>query len=113
MIILRMKKYKMILIEKPQKHQPYHQEKLTSMNILNQDILNILNILGEEILSSNQKQITKQAKFTYSLLRKAFEEQTKTIKEQGEVQVKALISLESPDKQLSSTKDFILKKAKS
>ena len=36
-------------------------------------------LTGEEILSSNQQQIIEQAKFTYSLLGKAFEKQTKTI----------------------------------
>ena len=34
-------------------------------------------LTGEEILPFNQKQITKQAKFTYSPLRKAFEKQIK------------------------------------
>ena len=34
-------------------------------------------ITGEEILPSNQQQMVEQAKFTYSLLRKAFEKQTK------------------------------------
>ena len=38
---------------------------------------------GEEILASNQKQIIKQAKFTYSPLRKAFEKQIKTTEDQG------------------------------
>ena len=36
-------------------------------------------LTGEEILSSNQKQIIEQAKFTYSPLGKAFEKQAKTI----------------------------------
>ena len=36
---------------------------------------------GEEILPSNQKQMIKQAKFTYSLLEKAFEKQIKTIED--------------------------------
>ena len=44
---------------------------------------------GEEILPSNQQQITEQVKFTYSPLGKAFEKQTKTIKDQGEKQIKA------------------------
>ena len=35
----------------------------------------------EEILSSNQRQITEQAKFTYSPLGKAFEKQTKAIED--------------------------------
>ena len=34
MIRLKMKNYHMILIEKLQKYQFYHQEKLTSMNML-------------------------------------------------------------------------------
>ena len=38
-------------------------------------------LTGEEILPSKQQQIIEQAKFTYSTLRKAFEKQTKTIKE--------------------------------
>ena len=39
---------------------------------------------------SNQKQIIKQAKFTYSLLRKVFEEQIKAIEDQREKQIKAI-----------------------
>ena len=58
-----MKKYNMILREKLQKYQHYHQEKL-------------INIL-QEILSFNQKQIIEQANFTYSPFGKAFEKQTK------------------------------------
>ena len=37
-------------------------------------------LTGEEILSSNQQQMTEQAKFIYSPLGKAFEKQTKTCK---------------------------------
>ena len=40
-------------------------------------------LTGEEIFPSNQKQIIKQAKFTYSHLGKAFEKQTKAIEDQG------------------------------
>ena len=47
-------------------------------------------LTGEEILPSNQQQIIEQAKFTYSPLGKAFENQTKTIKDQGEKQIKAI-----------------------
>ena len=47
-------------------------------------------LTGEEILPSNQQQIIQQAKFTYSALGKAFEKQTKTIKDQGEKQTKAI-----------------------
>ena len=46
-------------------------------------------LTGEEILPSNQQQIIQQAKFTYSPLGKAFEKQTKTIKDQGVKQTKA------------------------
>ena len=41
-------------------------------------------LTGEEILPSNQQQITEQAKFTYSTLGKAFEKETKTIENKGE-----------------------------
>ena len=47
-------------------------------------------LTGAEILPSNQQQITEQAKFTYSPLGKTFEKQTKTIKNQGEKQIKAI-----------------------
>ena len=40
-------------------------------------------LTGEEILASNHKQIIEQTKFTYSPLGKAFENQIKTIKDQG------------------------------
>ena len=47
-------------------------------------------LTGEEILPSNQKQIIQQAKFTYSPLGKALNKQVKTIKDQGNEQVKAI-----------------------
>ena len=47
-------------------------------------------LTGEEILPSNQQQIIQQAKFTYSPLGKAFEKETKTIKDQEEKQTKAI-----------------------
>ena len=47
-------------------------------------------VTGEETLPSNQRQIIGQAKFAYSPLEKAFEKQTKTIKYQGEKQMKAI-----------------------
>ena len=43
---------------------------------------------GKEILPSNQKQIIGQAKFTYSPFGKAFEKQTKAIKNQGKNQIR-------------------------
>ena len=47
-------------------------------------------LTGEELLPSNQQQIIEQAKFTYSVLQKAFEKQIKTIEVQGEKQIKAI-----------------------
>ena len=49
-----------------------------------------MNLTGEEILPSNQKQIKEQAKFNYSSLGKAFEKQTKTIEDQGKIQINAI-----------------------
>ena len=40
--------------------------------------------------ASNQRKIIEQAKFTYSLLGKAFEKQAKTIAEQGRKQIDAI-----------------------
>ena len=47
-------------------------------------------LTDEEILSSNLQQIIEKAKFISSPLGKAFEKQTKTIKDQGEKQIKAI-----------------------
>ena len=47
-------------------------------------------LTGEEILPSNQQQIIQQTKFNYSPLGKAIGKQIKTIKDQGEKQVKAI-----------------------
>ena len=47
-------------------------------------------LTAEEILSSNKLQIIEQAKFTYFHLGKAFEKQTKAIKDQGEKQIEAI-----------------------
>ena len=49
-------------------------------------------LTGKEILSSSQQQIIEQAKFTCSLLEKAFEKQIKTIENQGKRQIKAIQS---------------------
>ena len=74
MIKLEMRNYNMILTEKQQKYQ----RKNKSGKIDKYEFLT-----GEEILPFDQSRIIEQAKFTYSLLGKAFEEQTKTIEEQG------------------------------
>ena len=59
-------------------------------------------LTGEEILSSNQERIIQRAKFNYSPLGKAFEKQTKTIKDQGNKQVKAI----QDNKQLINKDDY-------
>ena len=61
-------------------------------------------LTGEDILPSNQQQIIEQARFTYSPFGKAFEEQLKTIEDQGEKQIKA-IQIKDNLKQL---KDMII-----
>ena len=50
---------------------------------------NFKKLKEEEILSSNQRQITEQAKFTYSPLGKVLEKQTRIIVEQGREQNEA------------------------
>ena len=47
-------------------------------------------LTGEEILPSDQQQIIEQTKFTYFPFGKAFEKQTKTIKDHAEKQIEAI-----------------------
>ena len=54
-------------------------------------------LTGEDILPSNQQQITEQAKFTYSHLGKNFEKQIKIIEDQGKKQVDALENLKTKE----------------
>ena len=61
-------------------------------------------LTGEDILASNQQQIIKQAKVTYSPFGKAFEKQIKTIENQGQEQVKALENLK-PKEQAKPIED--------
>ena len=65
---IRDENYNMILIEKQLKYQLYHQVKFVNMNIL------LVKIYYRLINS-------KQARFTYSSLGKAFEKQIKTIED--------------------------------
>ena len=78
MIKLEMKNYNTILIEKQPKYQLCHQTKFRNMSIL-----------------LVKQQIIEQAKFTHSLLGKAFEKQIKTIEYKEEKQVKALNTVKS------------------
>ena len=61
-------------------------------------------LTGAEILPSNQQQIIQLAKFNYSPLGKALENQRKTIEDQVEKQVDAL---KTSYKKLPSIKDFV------
>ena len=68
-------------------------------------------LTGEEVLSSYQRGVTKQGKFTYSPLRKALENQIKTIENQGIKQVKVLKALKSEENQkLESIEGLFTKK---
>ena len=55
-------------------------------------------------MPSNQQQIIEQAKFAYSLLGKAFQKQTKTIKDQGKKQIDALADLKPKEMKPRKTK---------
>ena len=55
-------------------------------------------------MPSNQQQIIDEAKFTYSPLGKAFEKQTKTIKDQGKKQIDALADLKPKEIKPRETK---------
>ena len=61
-------------------------------------------LTGEDILPSDQQQITEQTKFTYSPLGKAFEKQIKAIEDQGKKQINALDVLE-PKEQTKEIND--------
>ena len=72
-------------------------------------------LIGEEILPSNQKQITEEAKFTYSPLGKAFEKQIKAIEDQRKKQADLLNTLKpikdnksDDNKNLPKYKEFFL-----
>ena len=58
-------------------------------------------LTGEDILSSNQQQMIKQARFTYSPLGKGFERHIKTIEDKEQKQIDALKNLK-PIKQTKS-----------
>ena len=65
-------------------------------------------LTGEDILPSNQQQIIERTKFTYSHLRKVFDQQIKTIEDQGKKQVDALNTLKSNNNKLEfKNKDTI------
>ena len=97
----------MILMEELQKYQPYHQEKLKNMNILQ---------VKKNYLLIKKKKTIEQAKFTYSLLGKAFEKQIKTIEEPKENQADALKVFKTDTQKLAIKnmipEDILTEKAK-
>ena len=62
-------------------------------------------LTGEDILPSNQQQIIEQAKFTYSLLGKAFEKQIKAIEDQEGKQIDAIENLKDTNKEAVNIND--------
>ena len=82
MIRLRMKTFNTILTEKLQKCLLGHQVKLISMNILR--VKKYYHLIKKIII------ILEQAKFTYSVLGKAFETQIERIEDQGKKQIKVI-----------------------
>ena len=71
MIRLGMKTYNIILIEKQQKISTLSSGKTEKYEYVN----------AKEILPFHQSQVIEQAKFTYFILQKVFEKQTKAIQD--------------------------------
>ena len=71
MIRLGMKTYNIILIEK--------QQKISTLSSGKTEKYEHVNV--KEILPFNQSQVIEQAKFTYFILQKVFEKQTKAIQD--------------------------------
>ena len=65
-------------------------------------------LTGREILPSDQSRIIEQPKFTYYPLGKAFENQIKTIEDQGTKQVEAL-KLEENKEDIKSIEGYFIK----
>ena len=66
-------------------------------------------ITGDEILHPDQSRMIEQIEFTYSLLRKVLEKQTKVIADQEEKQIKAIEDRVKKQKQISDlfSNDFL------
>ena len=62
-------------------------------------------LTGEDILLSNEQQITELTRFTYSPLGKAFEKQTKIIEDEGQKHIDALQSLIPKEQKKAITHD--------
>ena len=74
-----------------EKLQYDHNREAAKISALSSDkIHKYEHLSGEDIIPSNQQQITKQGKLIYSPLGKAFKKQIKTTEDQGEKQIKAI-----------------------
>ena len=111
MIMSEMKNYNTILTEKQQKYQ---------LLIGYQQIDRNKSLTGEEILPSDQRRVTEQAKFTNFFLEKAFKQKRKTIENQGAKQVEYLKILKTKEdlkaekyEELESTEGPFLKNMRS
>ena len=100
-----MENYNTILKEKQQTYQHYHLVKLIYIYIYEY-------LTGEEILSSDQRRRIEHAKFTYSPLGEAFENQIKMIAEHGRKQIEVLevSKPEQNEQDLKSTEEGFPKK---
>ena len=79
-VLLKNMKKKMVLkIWKIKKYESMNREGAKLSALSSGEIDKYEYLTGEEILPSNQSQITEQAKFTYSPLGNALEKQTRTI----------------------------------
>ena len=111
MIMSEMKNYNTILTEKQQKYQ---------LLIGYQQIDRNKSLTGEEILPSDQRRVTEQAKFTNFFLEKASKQKRKTIENQGTKQVEYLKILKTKEdlkaekyEELESTEGPFLKNMRS
>ena len=68
-------------------------------------------LTGEDTLPSSNQQITEQARFTYSPLRKAFDKQIKTIDDQGKKKVLNTLKSDNNKKLEIKNEDIIPKSA--
>ena len=85
MTSLEMKNYVMISTEKQQIYHKY--------------------LTGEEILNSNQRIVREQAKFTYSLLSKAFVKQTIEVQGKNEAEALEVLKCNTPQKSNNQRRD--------
>ena len=95
-----MENYNMISTEKKQKYQHYYLEKLINMNVFQ----------VKKYYLSDRRRVIEEAKFIYSLLRKALKKLAKATENQVEKQIKAI---EEHGNKLIKSNPFAKKKEES